>query len=66
MIVVFSVLAILALLGAVAGVMLLVIVVIDSHRGGPFERLPDRPPTCAEVAARRILGAGAHDKRQGE
>ena len=66
MIVVISTLVILILLGAVAGVMLLVIVVIDSHRGSPFRSLADRPPTCAEATARLILGAGAHNKRQGD
>ena len=56
-------LALLTLAGVILGIVL-VMVIIDSHRGDPFGKLTERPPTQAQVATRRILGVGARDQRE--
>ena len=55
--------ALLSLAGVIVGIVLMM-VIIDSHRGDPFGKLTKRPPTRAQVATRRILGVGARDQRE--
>lgn len=59
------VLVLVLLAGLVVGIFL-VMVIIDSHRGDPFRKPVDRPPTRAESTTRRILGVGTRNQREGE
>jgi hypothetical protein len=56
-------LALLLLVGVIVGIVL-VMVIIDSHRGDPFGKLTERPPTRAQATTRRILGVGTRDQRE--
>jgi len=54
----------LALCGAIG--VISIIVVIDDRRGRHSKAPADRSPTRPEATARRILGAGARNDREGD
>lgn len=56
-------LALVLLAGVIVGIFL-VMVIIDSHRGDPFGKLTERPPTRTQATIRRILGVGARGQRE--
>jgi hypothetical protein len=65
-VIVISVLIVITLLlGAVTGVMS-IIVMIGSFRGDRSKSLTDPPPTHAEATTRRILGIGIRSDHEGD
>ena len=63
-IVIWILIVITLLLGAVIGVTS-IIVMIDSFRGDRSKSLIDPPPTHAEATTRRILGIGVRSEHEG-
>ena len=64
-VIVISILMVITLLlGAVTGIMS-IIVMIGSFRGDRSKSLTDPPPTHAEATTRRILGVSVRNERKG-